>query len=184
VMHYNEQLPFMEIIALKCLKIDLFFSRKRGFRNPWNPPCARPCRVTIFVIELQINSLLVLRGHMNWASTTQQTNLKKFHHFPFIVIFVVLCILGFHSITGELKDNSGPFGTQLVIIETDDKSFVNCTPMTSSASQLLVKAILLICSFHLWASFLPSCLICSHDFLFANSLFCTNFLQWMTHIPG
>jgi len=46
-------------------------------------------------------------------------------------------ILGFHLIPGELKDNSGHFGVQLVIIETDDKSFVNCTPMTSSASQLL-----------------------------------------------
>jgi len=46
----------------------------------------------------------------------------------------VLAILGFHSIHGELKDNSGHFGAQLVTIETDDKSFVFCTPMTSSAS--------------------------------------------------
>ena len=38
-------------------------------------------------------------------------------------------ILGFHSFPGELKENSGHFGVQLVIGETDDKSFVNCTPI-------------------------------------------------------
>jgi len=43
-------------------------------------------------------------------------------------------ILGFHLVPGELKD-SGHFGVQLVIIETDEKSFVDCTPITSCASQ-------------------------------------------------
>jgi len=52
-----------------------------------------------------------------------------------LVIGRVNCILGFYSIAEELKDNSSHFRAQLAIIETDDKSFVNCTPMASSVSQ-------------------------------------------------
>jgi len=64
----------------------------------------------------------------NWRCQRLQGNRR---------ISLEISIFGFHSIPGELKDNGGHFGAQLVIIETDEKSFVNCTPMTSSASQQL-----------------------------------------------
>jgi len=46
VMHYNEQLPFIEIIVLKCLKIDIF-PKKRGVPEPLEPSLCTPLGNTI-----------------------------------------------------------------------------------------------------------------------------------------
>jgi len=42
VMHYNEQLPFIEIIALKCLKIDNFSQEMGGSGTLGTHPAHAP----------------------------------------------------------------------------------------------------------------------------------------------
>jgi len=44
VMRYNEQLPFIKIIVLKCLKIDIF-SKKRGVPEPLEPSLRTPLTI-------------------------------------------------------------------------------------------------------------------------------------------